>query len=511
MKYVYMWALLLAPLGLRAQNAPYWPLFRPGLTYQLAEAATPADTTHTVRLSAQPTAGPDSVYALNWQFAQWRTATTSECSRRPNFLFGDRVRVPQAAARAGVYVLEGAAGRTLTLRLRHPLGQDWPATPTGLMARVTARGVVPVLGQPDSVVTIQLSDGQTVQCSKRYGWLAGPAPAAYLGRGRARRLTLSAAPVRNFPETVFGMRAIHNYQPGDVFLRHSQESTNFGSLCTESWQRDSVLTRTLSRTQDSVTYTIRTRTLRRAYGMASAPIQFCNQQAGTTLEPPRTLTLIVSASYAVGAYGNGVGNELTNGYLQYSPVTFGYYTGPAYRTSYNGRLGQKHEFLQPYRETAHPDSLWLSTIVDAGGRRQLAAGLGETSRESGSVYGCYQTQLLGYHKAPTTPGGPAEDWGSLRTFAQLLSSRPQAAAATTAAFPVPFQQQLTVRCQAARSQMATLTLFDGLGRQVATYARPARTGPNEWQLSTAHLPAGLYLLHLHYDNHTEALRVQKTE
>jgi hypothetical protein len=66
-----------------------------------------------------------------------------------------------------------------------------------------------------------------------------------------------------------------------------------------------------------------------------------------------------------------------------------------------------------------------------------------------------------------------------------------------APFPNPARDQATVRYTLHAPGEARLTLFDVLGREVAVLAAgPKATGAHEARLSTARLPAGLYVLRL---------------
>ena len=119
--------------------------------------------------------------------------------------------------------------------------------------------------------------------------------------------------------------------------------------------------------------------------------------------------------------------------------------------------------------------------------------------------------LIGYRKAPLLPGGTPETWGSLRTFTQILSAKNKQPLATTAAFPNPFAQTLTLHFEAARAQSVTVRLYDALGRQVLTTSRAVLAGKAEVELPTASVPAGLYTLHLLREGRTEVLKVAKAQ
>jgi hypothetical protein len=515
MKHLYLLCVsLVLPTLARAQTT-YWPLLRPGLVYQVSQTNSPGDTTHTVRLSSAPTlaGAPDSVYEFNqqtWRVASAATACGALFAARPNRLFGSRVLVGRALAQRGVYVLTTAnSAATFTLRLRQPLNQAWPVTASGISGQVTARTLGTVLGQPDSIVTITLSNAQTIRIGKRYGWLQGPAPTDVLrGRAAPRQLVLSALPALGLGTTVLGDWGAFDFQPNDVFLRHQQQIQSNGSMiCSESWQRDSVLTRTLSPDGTTRTYTIWTRTLTRNYGAPTAPISLCNNTPGTTFGTPQVYTQEVAQQTPtlLGSCSNSA-VPLSPGSASYVIVGAGYQTA-----AYNSRKIQAMRSGYIRCLNTPQDSLWLGTVPDIGAEFKYAAGLGEVSLMSAGQLSITIRSLLGYRKGSVLPGGAPETWGSLRTFAQILSADNKQLLATTAAFPNPFSESLMLRFEAARGQLITVQLYNALGQQVLTAARVVAVGKAEIALPTAALPAGFYTLHLLREGQTEVMKVAKAQ
>jgi hypothetical protein len=210
---------LLAAPSAHAQQP--WQPFRPGLTYQLSEPATAGDTTHTLRVGAGlPVAGSatDSLFRFTKRAGKIPLVGFITCTTRLQLdnLFGATLRSQPRA----VFTLAAANGRTLTLRPRAPLGQSWAAGIAGLTASVTGRAVSSRVlgGVADSVVTITFSDGQALSLTKTYGLLEGPSLDSYLnGRNQRRQLVLTALPERGLGTGALGARAVHDYQPGDVF------------------------------------------------------------------------------------------------------------------------------------------------------------------------------------------------------------------------------------------------------------------------------------------------------
>lgn len=492
--YFYLLGLLLAVGTARAQD--YRP-FRQGLTYQFSESTTPGDTTHVLRLIAGTRVGADSVFRFNGM-AQPVAANSNTCYgshfQRPNNLFGATLTVPVT----GGFVLAASNGRTLTLHPRAALNQPWQAA-AGLTATVTARSVAAVLGQADSVATISLSNGQMLRLSKRLGVVDGPALIALLdGRYAAHDLSLTAIPELHLGSEPLGSRAVYDYQPQDVFLRYWRSIDAVGGgLCQERWVRDSVLTRAVSANGDSIRYTIWSRYLSIGYGMAGAPIGFCSS-TGTYLSPGGVTTLVVTKDSPSTA------GPLTNSVVR--PGGYQVLSSAGSRTAaFNNRMMQQAT-MRAICSTAPvlPDSVYLTNSIDYGGYYRMVEGLGVVWSQTGGLGGVDYMELLGYRKNGVT-------YGQLRSFRQLLPTATAKPAATTAAFPNPFSQELTVQLELSRPQAVALELRDALGRVVLTQpSAPLPAGPAAVRLNTASVPAGLYTLLLKPANGpAQALKVQK--
>ena len=423
---------------------------------------------------------------------------------RPDNLFGATLQSqPQA-----VFVLAAANGRTLQLRPRAPLGQSWATGLAGLSASVTSRGVSSrVLGTyTDSVVTITFSDGQFLNLSKSFGFLAGPSLDSYLnGRNVRRTLALTALPERRLGTTVVGARATYDYQPGDVFQRTTR-SFRAGLCSTQSWQQDSVLTRQASRTGDTITYTISTRT---RTGALNVP---CGSMAGSTLGPATTSTLQVIEHW-----------PSTASLLQPTrplPQLTGTYRGPAQAgdlvsavSRSNARLAGRPGYSLALRglcaTTITTDSAAItngSNLADLESLTRYAVGLGLTYDSTQTIAGRTVTRLTAFRKGP-------QIWG---TFfgPTLLAAREVRPAATTAAFPSPFGEMLTASFVLAGAQPVGAALYDALGRQVrAVPPAPLGLGSRQLVLPTTGLPAGVYTLHLTFvgEGRREVLKVAKAE
>jgi len=487
MKHTCLCLLGLLAAATASQAQDYRP-FRMGLTYQFSERGTPGDTTHTLRLTAASRAGADSVF----QFSPMTVALTSStwspspCGgapsnyrQRPNNLFGAVLRMPLAG---GSYLLEAKNGRSLVLRPRQAIGQSWTAMP-GLTAQVSQRALGTVLGQADSLVTIDFSNGQRLQISKHWGIVESPALIALLdGRYRSRQqLSLTALPEAGRGTALLGPHAVFDFQPGDLFLRHNVSEGYSGMTCSEDWERDSIMTRTTSTNGRDIEYTIWRRTLRRVYGSPTAPPGFCTNYPNTYLSPGAPYTLVVSDTAVAGS------DPLSNHFQSYGPgaaSSGGYLALAAQRSAtYPGRMEQIGYRLA---SCTSGDSTTIGVIIDNGDRQIMTTGLGQTQYDQNGIYLNDHRILLGYQKNGVT-------YGQLRSFRQLLPAAAAKPAATTAAFPNPFSNELTVSFELARPQAVALELRDALGRVIVTQPATSRAaGTSTLQVNTTALPPGVY-------------------
>ena len=410
-------ALLAAAPAARAQQA--WQPFRANTTYQYTEGGTPGDTTHTLRMgngTAATTGSPDTVYRFNRRAPKvqvqdfWRNAAAYQLVA--DNLFGTTLRVQPGA----VFVFAAANGRSLTLRPRAPLGQNWNAGPNNLTAHVMSRSLVPVPGGgTDSATAIMFSDGQVLTLSKRHGLLDGPSLDSYLnGRNRRRSLSLTGREGSATAPLLTGARATYNFQPGDLLQRHGTTTFSSGSTCTETWEQDSILTRTVTRAGDTVRYTIRTRSLYRAYGQAGAPSGFCSSMGSSYLVA--TPTVVVTDDAA----GNRLASSLTNAFAVATSTAGGGASGQVIGAACRStRYFRRPEWEQqtcnmPNGLTA--DSTRLQGTVDYGTTTRYAVGLGITRIIGNSYNETTVKELVAYRKGP-------EVWGTFFSFRQLLAAR----------------------------------------------------------------------------------------
>jgi hypothetical protein len=443
--------------------------------------------------------GRDSLYSFVPRAKARRPNSSIGCdfNRFGGGLFGDVLGIDFPSSRKASYWLYGNYNASyqdydveLLLRPYAPLNQVWNAT-YQQTARVISRTVQPVLGVPDSVVTIAFSGGQQLRLSKYHGLLDGPVLAHFAGNGAAaRQFRLTALPRQHLGQPVMGALAMYNFQPGDRLVYesfYSMASGPTGQVRTTYLYSDSILSRVNSRTNDTVTYRV---------------LRFSQQGTTTTVRTD----VYTPASTPLGTRPSQVYVPTTRGLSRWVLLP------DAVRSSTYPTSRSVQRTINVQLCTTPYDTLGVTKMnVDLTSGADYAAGLGHVrihSLDYLSGIEIITTTLVGYRKG-------TETWGTLprMAFAPLASavSRP---AATTAAFPNPFGAELTVNFTLAMPQAVEIELHDALGRAVRRLpATSRRAGPQQLLLPTAGLPAGSYLLHLRYlaDARTEVLKVLKAE
>ena len=438
--------------------------------------------------------GGDSIYYFNSRVGLnvWSNGSVCQNYRYADNLFGGRMEISgQGTSRVSYTLVYGDYlnsnyAATLTLQPRAPLNQPLPWGD-----EVIARSVQPVFGQLDSVVTIRLADGGRVRLSKNFGLLEAPAVRDYAfqhnTRYRVRQLALTALPNRQLGRAQLTAHAIYDFQPGDTFWYQTYDTMcGMQGLTPTSTYADSVMTRTASRTGDTLTYRI------------------WRCQAG---QSGSAYTLHVSARQSNLHYGTGECVRVPRAGSS-SPAEIGVMQDAVLGYRWPTRMTRLYTGRYWWTGT---DSLCLQRPnPDIIRRIGYAAGLGQTNYSEINLWPCLLgTDLIGYRKG-------TETWGVTTPFAcrPILPTAAVRPAATTAAFPNPFADELTVRFELIKAQPVALELRDALGRTVLTKAAaPVAAGTQQLALPTAALPGGVYTLHLRFadDGHREVLKVVKAE
>lgn len=501
MKNSYWLLVLLCAFTARGQN---FSPFHPGALMQYSAAA--GDSVRLLRLErrgAIGAPGQDSLYA----FEKRATVPQGNGSTVPFFgcrdrrggngPFGEALRITRSGTMQAEYTLLGNYNLSrrsydfeLLLKPRAPLNQFWTVNNWGTTARVTSRTVAPVLGVPDSVVTITFSGGQQLTLSKLHGFLESPVLSYFFGRNSVpRRQVLTALPGARLGQTKLGALAIFDFQPGDRFV-YNYYSFDGNSPSSPTPVRvtylfaDSILSRTTSRTGDTLTYRVLT----------------CSQQGNGT-------STVATVRYTSAS---GPGTRTSQQYVR-RITPFGYYaySGMMLYDAEQGPYATSRAVQRVFPSGVCADtSKYAGPNVDQYTSASYATGLGCVSNVDFELFRTTSTILVGYRKG-------TETWGQLpRLVCRPLAAAASRPAATTAAFPNPFGAELSVAFVLAHSQAVALTLHDGLGR--AVLARPAAllpAGNQQVALPTAGLPVGVYSLHIQFvgEGRTEVLRVLKAQ
>ena len=504
MKHSYLLLLLLLALPGRGQN--FCP-FRPG---QLVQFNSPGnDTTLAVELRRGAAAVPgtsDSVYYLN-RLASTQLVGGTLCpsyshSNSGEGLLGSSLVLHNRNTMRATYELRGririlgptgspiSVLMSILLQPRMPLRQPWPTNAGN--ARIIAKRVVLVLGQPDSVVDIELQQGNpqnpVISLSKNHGLITTYQFNKLVDGMPCPPHNLTAWPKQGLGASKVGVRTVYDYQVGDVLLYrfHRFVANNpSGPIQTDYYFGDSVLARTNSRTGDTITYQMHTR----------------SRATGSLVVGTRTLAYTATGSYPLSRPTGQI-------YHTIAPSRGAFYILPAIADpARNGRAVQR---LRGFSTCIQDSAFFLDGYnVDLYYVEKYGAGLGRVLLDDFDFFGTSTRIELAAYRKGTEQAGPIALW---RRGLQALPARATRPAATTAAYPQPFVTDLTVAFVLARPQLVALTLRDALGRVVLLRpAAPLPAGNQQLILDTQRLPAGLYTLHLALEGEgrTEVLKVLK--
>ena len=508
MKHAYSWARpLLAALflfrGLSAHAQQAWRPFRPGLIYTFSAypTGTGAAYAYTFRLdSAYVTAVGDSAWAFNrvmrdvtGKLPGDNSAFTFRKSR--NNLFGQRLLWQPGSLEFTLETLtEGTAQTRAALRLRPraAVGSTWLASGTNVTATLSSRSLQMVNGQPDTVAVITLNTGPVVRLSRRFGLLEGPQWLALNGspgQWVAAQVPQTLAQSPYYPTTLFGL------VPGDE-LGYAWYPFFYGSFPCAS---GAVLRRIAARqlTTDSLVILYQEQ---RSGQRSGAP--GCSGPAGPFTDPvssrrwafslqtgksPQFWSLpLLTGEYGPASanlnspfiMGKGLMGLATSGTTCQTPMQIRYQM--VYRSS--------PEQYQPGLDVLG----WQQTFAVADPTAPGPSGVGDV--------GTYDIGLRYVRR--TLPSGLVYSCGSPLTFANLLATRAQQAAALATLAPNPATETATLTLAQPAGPGLALRLTDALGRQV--WRAPVAAGQTAAAVPLAGQPAGLYLLHLSKADGTSA-------
>ncbi len=157
----------------KAQN--YTPV-RPGWTYQYATAEK--DTLITLRVNKAYLSGTDSIFQLdNKLLMDIRFNSLTDNNAYLTNVFGKKIiKNPQGDLR---FVLLNTD--TLLIKTKSQAGSSWAfSEERNITATLTSRAIASVLGQSDSVLTIDLSNGGQILLSKNHGIVSTTTAFEYL-------------------------------------------------------------------------------------------------------------------------------------------------------------------------------------------------------------------------------------------------------------------------------------------------------------------------------------------
>ena len=501
MKRLYLLlALLLAfhfPQKTIAQ-ATAWRPFKPGLIYTYNTVGVTATDLHTLRVdSSYATAAGDSVYTFN-RLMRRPSPTDASFYRSRNNLFGARLRWRPGTAE---YFLEANAetvGTTpmtpaaFTLRLlpRAAVGSTWTASSQpALTATLSSRSFGNGSGLTDTVATITLSNGQTLQLGRQTGLVQGPQWLTLAGASSTWKATYAPQTVL---QSFYSPLALFSMQPGDE-LGYTREPFTISPFpCTSG----TILRRILSRQQTTdsliITYQYQERTQ-----------YYAGPNCGTNTG---TFTSIVQTGRMAFSLRTGKSRQFTTiGLLtgEYAP----YMSGIQYSGAFEMALGivansylpttcQTNPQLRFHR--VYPNNILSGRYlpgVDALGWQQEFAVTSNTNPAQTGLGDLHTYDLtLSYTRRTLAGTSTPYICGSPINFTNLLANRAAQATAIATLHPNPATEQATLTFAVPARAAAILTLTDALGRQV--WQAPLAPGQTTATVPLAGQPAGLYLVQL---------------
>jgi hypothetical protein len=206
-----LFALLLATTAISAQN---WMPVAPGRTYHYRMADS-AYITHTIRVDTVYTWNGDSIYGLNTVVLPYDFDGQIAIFDDQGQFLGQHLR-RKADGQFTIHLSNIFLQEDRTLKPWAALGESWPNNPmmpTALTATVTNLVEGTVLGEPDSLKTIQFSDGQQWVLSKNHGIVRAP---AMTSAATVQLTGMESATQQLGSDRLYKPEDFFSYQPGDV-------------------------------------------------------------------------------------------------------------------------------------------------------------------------------------------------------------------------------------------------------------------------------------------------------
>jgi hypothetical protein len=225
---------LLLPLACFGQD--YQP-FQPDKLHWFTSGSN-----YSVRIDSVGLIGGDSAFWMN-EIAIPPSANcwiTHQTHFRPHQegLFGDHF----ISGADGAYRFVNRAGDTATIHTRLPDNVAWTfLSDSNLTATISLRGQISVLGQLDSMIVIDISDGEQYRITQHNGIYLGPNLSYYLRSDSMRFSTIAERP------TVPDFKDFFAWQPGDVFTKENRNGNTW-----LHYDRYEILSRTVSTAGDTL-------------------------------------------------------------------------------------------------------------------------------------------------------------------------------------------------------------------------------------------------------------------
>ena len=380
--------------------------------------------------------------------------------------FGNRMEVPAP----GLYWTIGDGGDTLFLDSQAPVGFPWQfLSDSNLTAEITSRSLATLNGITDSLLTIDISDGNSIVLSKEHGLISSPNFAYYLRGESYLGMDLFRDPNLNTLEVYF------NWSVGTFFHYFINDDD------IDAKERDvfyKVLDKQINPARDTIFYTM-------AYYLRPT------YPGGYYTEIRDTLDIFYAledcAHFQMGS------PTIVSGPLNQPYV---WNTRELILSPHHGRPAI---FLENYQ--VHNDGFLYQNPNDVSQiRLHYEEGLGLTSETISSVVFQYSFhQRLVCYKTDDDSSGVCED------VFPTLGTGGQGAVSDSSAFavwPNPVSDQLFIQSMDANSNPLRVVLYDSQGRTV--FLQEGFLPGNE-HIDVSRFSKGIYLLKVGNEENREGV------
>jgi hypothetical protein len=181
---------------------------------------------------------------------------------------------------------------TATFHTQLPLTQPWQfLSDSTLTAFISLRGQISVLGQVDSFIVIDISDGSQYRLTEHYGMYLGPNLSYFLLDDSLRFSTIAERP------TLPDFKEYFDWQPGDVY-----NVTIANHPAWDQYYRYEVLQRQESNNGDSLTITVKRN---HSDNWIPTPITFFPTDTISSVNTRQALKFLELATYEVDTQATG--------------------------------------------------------------------------------------------------------------------------------------------------------------------------------------------------------------